>query len=95
MFELPLRDMKVQVNRISVRLNPDVRKVIPRFFNTGDERARALIHRVLLLPDSQVNELLLQVQQEFQKKFAGNCGPPNKAFLTDHRCTHLPKGYHW
>ena len=69
-IELPSLPMKIQVNRISVRLNPDVRKVIPRFFNTGDERSRVLINRVLLLPDSQVNELLLQVQQEFNKRYS-------------------------
>jgi predicted GH43/DUF377 family glycosyl hydrolase len=61
--------MKLPVNRINVRLNPDVRKVIPRFFNTGDERSRALIGRVMLLPDSQVSELLLQVQHEFRKRY--------------------------
>ncbi|MBO9202059.1 MULTISPECIES: glycoside hydrolase family 130 protein [Niastella] len=62
--------MKLQVNRINVRLDPDVRKVIPRFFNTGDERSRTLIDRVMLLSDSQVNELLLQVQQEFYKRYS-------------------------
>ena len=62
--------MTLQVNRINVRLNPDVRKVIPRFFNTGDERSRELINRVMLLPDSQVSELLLQVQQEFHKRYS-------------------------
>jgi len=62
--------MKLQVNRINVRLNPDVRKVIPRFFNTGDERSRTLINRVMLLSDSQVNELLLQVQHEFRNRYS-------------------------
>ncbi|OQP56833.1 glycosidase [Niastella vici] len=61
--------MKPPVKRISVRLNPDVRKVIPRFFNTGDERARALINRIMLLPDKQVSELLLQVLTEFRKRY--------------------------
>jgi predicted GH43/DUF377 family glycosyl hydrolase len=61
--------MKLKVNRINVRLNPDVRKVIPRFFNTGDERSRTLINRVMLLPDSQVSELLLQVQHEFHNRY--------------------------
>lgn len=69
-IELPSPYMKLQVNRSNVRLNPDVRKVIPRFFNTGDERSRTLINRVMLLPDSQVNELLLQVQHEFRKRYS-------------------------
>ncbi len=54
--------MKLQVTRINVRLSPDVRKVIPRFFNTGDERSRSLISRVLLLPNNEVNEILLQIK---------------------------------
>ncbi len=62
--------MKLKVNRINVRLNPDVRKVIPRFFNTGDERSRTLIERVKQLPDNLVNELLLQVQNEFHKRYS-------------------------
>jgi len=61
--------MTLQVSRINVRLNPDVRKVIPRFFNTGDERSRMLIDKVMLLPDSEVSELLLQVHQEFCKRY--------------------------
>lgn len=69
-IELPSLDMKLQVNRINVRLNPDVRKVIPRFFNTGDERSLTLINRVMQLPDSQVHELLLQVQHEFHKRYS-------------------------
>jgi predicted GH43/DUF377 family glycosyl hydrolase len=61
--------MKLQVNRINVRLNPDVRKVIPRFFNTGDERSRTLINRVMLLPDNTVSELLLQINHEFRNRY--------------------------
>lgn len=62
--------MKLVVSRINVRLNPDVRKVIPRFFNTGEERGRALINRVLLLTADEVNEVLFQVQTEFSKRYS-------------------------
>ncbi|MCS3797399.1 glycoside hydrolase family 130 protein [Niastella sp. OAS944] len=62
--------MKLEVRRANVRLNPDVRKVIPRFFNTGEERGRALINRVLLLPADEVNEVLLHVQDEFSKRYS-------------------------
>lgn len=61
--------MKLEVSRTNVRLNPDVRKVIPRFFNTGEERGRALINRVLLLTADEVNEVLFQVQTEFSKRY--------------------------
>lgn len=62
--------MKLEVSRSNVRLNPDVRKVIPRFFNTGEERGRALINRVLLLSADEVNEVLLHVQDEFSKRYS-------------------------
>lgn len=62
--------MKLQVNRINERLKPDVRKVIPRFFNTGDERSRTLINRVLLLPDSEVEQLLQQLYNEFCSRYS-------------------------
>ncbi|WP_276482583.1 glycoside hydrolase family 130 protein [Paraflavitalea pollutisoli] len=61
--------MKLQVNRLNIRLKPDVKKVIPRFFNTGDERAGLLIHRVLQLPDIQASALLQQVRDEFGNKY--------------------------
>jgi predicted GH43/DUF377 family glycosyl hydrolase len=61
--------MKLEVNRINVRLNPDVKKVIPRFFNTGNERSLALINRVLHMPDKEANNLLLQVYNEFSSRY--------------------------
>lgn len=61
--------MNVQVERLHVRLNPDGSKVIPRFFNTGPERSLTLINRVLLLSEAAVNELLLQVLQEFSRRY--------------------------
>lgn len=61
--------MKLKANRINVRLNPDVRKVIPRFFNTGNERSLALIKRVLRMSDSEADNLLLQVYNEFSSRY--------------------------
>lgn len=62
--------MKLTVKRLPIRLQPDAKKVIPRFFNTGDARARRLIERVLLLPDQQVSALLQQVQAEFGDRYS-------------------------
>jgi len=61
--------MRLQVKRINVRLYPDARKVIPRFFNTGNERSLALINRVLQMPDNEANNLLLQVYKEFSDRY--------------------------
>jgi hypothetical protein len=62
--------MNLKVCRTRVRLNPDVRKVIPRFFNTGEERGRLLISRVLLLSDDEVNEVFHHVQAEFNNRYS-------------------------
>jgi predicted GH43/DUF377 family glycosyl hydrolase len=61
--------MKLQVNRIGIRLKPDLKKVIPRFFNTGDIRSRALINRVLQMPDTEANTILQQVLNEFRDRY--------------------------
>jgi predicted GH43/DUF377 family glycosyl hydrolase len=61
--------MELQVNRINVRLNPDVRKVIARFFNAGNERSLALINRVLQLPEAEANDLLLRICDEFSSRY--------------------------
>ncbi len=62
--------MKLQVKRSDLRLNPDEKKVIPRFFNTGAERSQTLINRVVLLPETEVNELIRQVIKEFADKYS-------------------------
>ena len=50
-------------------MNPDVRKVIPRFFNTGNERSLALMNRVLQMPESDADNLLQQVYNEFSSRY--------------------------
>ncbi|HEX6428831.1 MAG TPA: glycoside hydrolase family 130 protein [Niastella sp.] len=61
--------MKLQVKRINIRLNPDVKKVIPRFFNTGNERSLSLIKKVMQLSDQEANDLFLQVYKEFCDRY--------------------------
>lgn len=61
--------MKLHVNRTGLRLNPDFKKVIPRFFNTGDERSRALVNKVLQLSDKETNHLLLKILNEFSARY--------------------------
>jgi predicted GH43/DUF377 family glycosyl hydrolase len=61
--------MKIAVNRLSHRIDPDPRRTIARFFNPGgDPRARAIIERVGRLPESEVSELLGRLEIEFGKK---------------------------
>ena len=61
--------MKLHVTRSNIRLNPDYKKVIARFFNSGIDRSRILIRRVLELPDEVARELLKQVFEEFSSRY--------------------------
>jgi predicted GH43/DUF377 family glycosyl hydrolase len=61
--------MKLQINRTKIRLNPDSRKVIPRFLNASNERSVALIKKIMELPDKHQAYLLNQVQQEFSSRY--------------------------
>lgn len=72
--------MKLHVNRTGIRLNPDFKKVIPRFFNTGDERSQALINKVLQMPDSDANAQLRQVLNEFGPHYKNIQGVFEKHF---------------
>ena len=60
---------RVKIERVSERLDPDPRRVIPRFFGPGDEkRLRGIIERIRALDHSEVSELLRDLTQSFQKK---------------------------
>jgi predicted GH43/DUF377 family glycosyl hydrolase len=61
--------MKLHVNRINLRLIPDYKKVIPRFFNTGNERSKKLISRVIQMPDNEAGELLNMVLEDFSSRY--------------------------
>ncbi|MVT09034.1 glycoside hydrolase family 130 protein [Chitinophaga tropicalis] len=55
----------LQVTRKNVRINPDLKKVIPRFFNTGNERALMIVEKVSRMTEEVAGALLNQVLQEF------------------------------
>jgi predicted GH43/DUF377 family glycosyl hydrolase len=61
--------MPVSVTRINSRINPDYKKVIPRFFNTGDVRARTLIERILHMQEDEASNLLHEVLNEFSLRY--------------------------
>jgi predicted GH43/DUF377 family glycosyl hydrolase len=61
--------MRVAVKRLPHRIEPDSRRTIARFFNPGgDSRAKAIIERVISLPQSTALELLERVETEFGRK---------------------------
>jgi Predicted glycosylase len=61
--------MKLQINRTNLRLNPDSRKVIPRYLNAGNERSLAKLKRIMNLADTHKADLLNQVMQEFSGRY--------------------------
>ena len=61
--------MTLHANRIEVRINPNLQKVIPRFFNTGDSRSRALINRILQMPNDEAENILQLVLKEFSSRY--------------------------
>ena len=61
--------MSIAVTRLAVRVNPNYKKVIPRFFNTGDLRSKTLIHNILQMQESDSLTLLQQVFEEFSLRY--------------------------
>jgi len=60
---------RVKIERVSEQLDPDPRRVIPRFFGPGDEkRLRGIIERIRALDRSEASELLSGLKRSFQKK---------------------------
>jgi predicted GH43/DUF377 family glycosyl hydrolase len=61
--------MKIAVNRLPHRIDPDPRRTIARFFNAGgDPRAKRIIERVSKLSESEVSELLRRLEADFGRK---------------------------
>jgi len=60
---------RVKIERVSEQLDPDPRRVIPRFFGPGDEnRLRGIIGRIRALDSSEASSLLSGIKRNFQKK---------------------------
>ncbi|MHC4290722.1 MAG: glycoside hydrolase family 130 protein [Planctomycetota bacterium] len=70
---------KIPVRRLSIRLDPDPRRTITRFFWPGPERAQKIIKRVDSLTPKQISELTNEVLQQFT---SGN--PGLAEILIDH-----------
>jgi predicted GH43/DUF377 family glycosyl hydrolase len=59
--------MTVQVTRLPIRLSPDPRRVITRFFAPGEEkRIRDIIERLCRIPHVEVESILERLQRSFQ-----------------------------
>ncbi|MEX0654694.1 MAG: glycoside hydrolase family 130 protein [Phycisphaeraceae bacterium] len=60
---------KLKVSRLPEKFISDDRRVITRFFDVGGEkRVRAIIRRVMNLPDAEVDTLLQRVREHFSSR---------------------------
>ena len=60
--------MRLAIERKSLKVYPDPKRVIARFFFNGEERGKELIRRVLDLSDEQTFSILSPLLQEYSKR---------------------------
>lgn len=60
--------MRLSVDRSPVKVYPDPKRVIARFFFSQDERAKELITRVMALSDQEVFTIISPLLQEYSKR---------------------------
>ena len=60
--------MKLSVQRMDSIIYPDNKRVISRFFFTGDARAEKLISQIMAMPEDEVHSLVNQILREFSKR---------------------------
>ncbi len=61
--------MTLRVIRSNQHIYPDHKKVIPRFFNTGNERSTRIINRLLQMDEKETDRLLQEVFAEFSDRY--------------------------
>src|SRR3954462_12535439 len=60
--------MRISVTRKPIKIYPDSKRVIVRFFYNGDERAMNVIKSVMGMSDAEVKQELVSVLREFSKR---------------------------
>ncbi|MGB4776612.1 MAG: glycosidase, partial [Daejeonella sp.] len=60
--------MRLPIERMPLKVYPDPKRVIARFFFTQDERAKELIQRVMSLSDENVFSIISPLLQEYSKR---------------------------
>lgn len=60
--------MRLPIKRQSVKVYPDAKRVINRFFFNGDERGKEVIKSVMALNDEQVFKIISPILQEYSKR---------------------------
>jgi predicted GH43/DUF377 family glycosyl hydrolase len=61
-------DMRLSIERKPVRINPDPKRVIARFFFNGNDRAKDVIQRVMCINEDIVFSIVSPLLQEYSKR---------------------------
>src|SRR4051794_6805132 len=60
--------MRISITRKPLKIYPDPKRVIVRFFFNGDERAKNVVTSVMAMNDAEVKQELISVLREFSKR---------------------------
>ena len=60
--------MRLSVERKPVRVNPDPKRVIARFFFNGNDRAKEVIERVTAISEEEAFSIISPLLQEYSKR---------------------------
>ncbi|MBV8389174.1 MAG: glycoside hydrolase family 130 protein [Mucilaginibacter sp.] len=60
--------MRIPVERQPIRVYPDTKRVIARYFFNGEQRAKEVIERVMRLSEEEVFTIISPLLQEFSKR---------------------------
>lgn len=60
--------MKVSVTRKNIKFLPDSSRVVARYFNSGDQRTKELVNRILAMNNFEVCHILEQINRGFARR---------------------------
>lgn len=60
--------MRIPIERQPIRVYPDAKRVIARFFFNGEQRAKEIVERVMKLSEDEVFAIISPLLQEFSKR---------------------------
>ncbi|ASZ12424.1 glycoside hydrolase family 130 protein [Chitinophaga pendula] len=60
--------MRLTIERQTTKINPDLKRVVARFFFNGEARAKSIIQRVAGMTDAEVDVTITPILREFSKR---------------------------
>ncbi|MGX5818834.1 glycoside hydrolase family 130 protein [Chitinophaga lutea] len=60
--------MRLSIERHTLKVSPDLKRVVARFFFNGEARAKGIITRVMEMSDDEVNRVVTPLLRDFSKR---------------------------